>query len=1041
MSDLKPSYKDLEERIKELERKSDYFQLIADHGYDLEIFRDTSGKVQYCNKAFETITGYPAEDFIKGEITEKDIVLPDDWERVLAQMAQTTMLIVPEVDIEFRILAKDKKIKTVSLCSLPVYRDGKHIGFRTSIRDVTHSANIKQLLRNKENAEQIEGLYHSIIQTAFDGYMIIDLATNILEVNEAYCKMLGYDKNEFIRMRITDIESLETKEETFTHAQKVIEQGSDLFQTKQRCKDGSEKDVEISVVYNPIMDGVLIFFAKDITEQKKYERDLLIAKEKAEENEQKFKIYAAQSPVAIYVTDKTGNCIYANDNWLRIAGMELDEAFGSGWINALHPEDKESISEKWYKSVQSKGNWEFEYRFVNKKNGKITWVRGTAKELFSNNNELIGYLGSNIDITDRKKAEIEFLKAKEKAEENEQKFKVIATSTPDHLLVMNTELRYTFVLNPQLGLTADDMIGKTDFDLLEKNDAENLTKLKKKVIETGEPEHIEIPLVSKDGSFQFFDGTYIPKYNEQGKIDGLIGYFRNVTQQKQAEIAIGENMARLKTITENSPDTILQVNKEGKITFANRIMPGLTEDEVIGSSIYKWVPKEQFDILSKVFENAFEKNKSDEYESLGPGPNNESRLYQVRVKPLEFEGKTLEAIYTATDITERKKAEKELITAKEKAEESDRLKTAFLHNMSHEIRTPMNAIMGFAELMKENFNNKTKLERFSTIIVHRCNDLLDIINDLMDIAKIESGQLQLHLSVCDINTLFAELKESFSQYCIRMGKQEISFNLYNNCPNIDYHIVTDTGKLKQILNNLITNAFKYTEVGSVKGDFSIEDENLLVFKITDTGIGIHNDKQNLIFDRFIRLSHNGKQNIGGTGLGLSIVKGLVHLLGGKVYLESEVGKGSTFTVKIPFKAALIESTDTQVPLYNSDADLSGKTILLVEDDPYNAEYIVEVLETIGVTIELSKSGADAVNKILSQSFDLVLMDIRLPDMNGYDVTKKLKEYNPKLKIIAQTAYAATNEQQKALSAGCDGYISKPLKSESLIQMVMKHITK
>lgn len=241
-----------------------------------------------------------------------------------------------------------------------------------------------------------------------------------------------------------------------------------------------------------------------------------------------------------------------------------------------------------------------------------------------------------------------------------------------------------------------------------------------------------------------------------------------------------------------------------------------------------------------------------------------------------------------------------LIKLKQKAEENDRLKTAFLQNMSHEIRTPMNAIMGFCDLLPEYFDDKEKLEYFTGIINQRCLDLVIIIDDVLDIAKIESGQLPVKYEECDPEALFRDLYEIFKSQQKRLGKDHIELDYKLECEKCQHRFITDTVKLRQILVNLIGNSLKFTDVGYVRFGCRQESPDFLTFYIEDTGPGIPPDKQNIVFERFVQISPHPNRLYGGTGLGLSIVRGLVDLLGGKIELKSVPEVGTTFLIKIPY---------------------------------------------------------------------------------------------------------------------------------------------
>jgi len=353
----------------------------------------------------------------------------------------------------------------------------------------------------------------------------------------------------------------------------------------------------------------------------------------------------------------------------------------------------------------------------------------------------------------------------------------------------------------------------------------------------------------------------------------------------------------------------------------------------------------------------------------------------------------------------------------------------------------MNAIMGFSELIVNQYNNKQQLEKYSAIIYQRCNDLLDIINDILDISKIESGQLLVHMEECNLNDLFSELTTFFKERQKRTGKQQIKFILHNLCDPQENEILTDKVKLKQIFINLIDNAFKFTDDGRIEGGCKFDHDHKLMFYVSDTGIGIPSDKKDVIFERFTQLNQGTDKVVSGTGLGLPIVKGLVELLGGQIFIESEQGKGSNFSFTISYNTIQPIFHKPKIIGNITKSDYSDKTILIVEDDQYNVEYLKEVLSPNGFKIMITEYAKEAVQIAMAQEPDLILMDIRLPDMDGYEAIRLIKQNKPHLKIITQTAYASSIEKEKAFDAGCIDYISKPIKSELLLSMVIKHLAK
>ena len=386
---------------------------------------------------------------------------------------------------------------------------------------------------------------------------------------------------------------------------------------------------------------------------------------------------------------------------------------------------------------------------------------------------------------------------------------------------------------------------------------------------------------------------------------------------------------------------------------------------------------------------------------------------------------------------ERKKLTQELVWAKEKAEESDRLKSAFLANISHEIRTPMNGILGFAELLKTPELTQDIQKRYIQIIEESGKRMLNIINDIVDISKIEAGQMIIHLEETNVNLLLKNLLVFFTPEAHSKGlKLTVSANL----PDEKVTIQTDHNKLAQILTNLIKNAIKFTNSGSIEfgynSNFAETRHALsLQFFVKDTGVGIPADQTEMIFERFRQGSVSLTRAYEGAGLGLSISKAYVNMLGGQIRVKSEIGKGSEFSFTLPLNNAettTTEATETQTNF----SDQKPYCLLVAEDDENSMLYIRTLLESEHVTVLESTNGKMAVDQIRKHpEINLVLMDLKMPEMDGFEATRLIKQLRPKLPVIAQTAYSFTEEKEKAELAGCDDYISKPIRKHALIEKI------
>ena len=387
-------------------------------------------------------------------------------------------------------------------------------------------------------------------------------------------------------------------------------------------------------------------------------------------------------------------------------------------------------------------------------------------------------------------------------------------------------------------------------------------------------------------------------------------------------------------------------------------------------------------------------------------------------------------------VIQEEKYKANILEAKEQAEESDRLKTTFLANMSHEIRTPMNGIIGFTQVLKQKDFPEEKEQEFLNIIHSRATNLLQIINDIVDISKIEANQLKVEYREFNLNQLLYELYNTYHFELQNLNKPDVQIYLNKV---LDYKaslIYSDETRLRQILTNLVSNALKFTEKGEIEFGYKMRNEEELLFYVQDTGIGIPEDKQETIFNRFRQADEFTSRKYDGTGLGLSISMKLVEMLGGEIWVESEEGKGSCFYFTLPYKK-IEKSTDGAYPdetLINYNWE--GHRILVVEDDPTTQEYINEILKPTKAKVDFTETGESGLEYYqTSKTYSLILMDLKLPDMSGVEVTRKIRQNDTSIPIIAQTAYAMGEDKDQCLEAGCNEFITKPFEPHSLIGII------
>ncbi len=519
---------------------------------------------------------------------------------------------------------------------------------------------------------------------------------------------------------------------------------------------------------------------------------------------------------------------------------------------------------------------------------------------------------------------------------------------------------------------------------------------------------------------------------------------KEMQAREKSELALRESEKRHRYISNIISDVAYSCTRApGKsfqlswISGATESLTGYSNEELMERGCWKFMVVESDKVLFDEFVIGIEPGASGHTELRIMRKNGEVAWMDSFVECMADTGNNANhLLYGAlVDISVRKTYETELLISKNKAEESDRLKSAFLANMSHEIRTPMNGIIGFSELLTDSDISIPERDRYIRIINDNCQQLLHIINDIIDISKIEAGMIETEQVEFCLNDLMDSLAENYQVKAVAKG---LALNLHKDLECNNCSIVSDQSKLRQILENLLSNAIKFTQVGKV--DFGYKRVNdKLEFFIKDTGIGISEEHRSAVFNRFWQVETGLARQYGGTGLGLSISNAFVKSLGGEIFLESTPSLGSSFNFSIPYKQSGFRTVEEK-PMEKGKAEFNGKTVLIVEDEPDNFYLLNIILNKLGLNIFHAWDGTQAMQLFLEHpEIDLVLMDIKLPDIPGLEITRQMLLQRNDLPVVATTAYAMTGDREKTLVAGCSEYLPKPIRVEELVDVLNKFL--
>ncbi|TIH12466.1 PAS domain-containing sensor histidine kinase [Marinifilum sp. JC120] len=689
------------------------------------------------------------------------------------------------------------------------------------------------------------------------------------------------------------------------------------------------------------------------------------------------------------------------------------------------------------------------------------WLSGTLTELGAGNLDRILIIGAGIIITvllvfigflylnidRRKKVEIELQR------ERDLMGSIMETS-PMGILVIDNDGKIIFA-NDQAarvhGVAREEIIGRQHNDPVWKISAHDGSPFPDERLAFNRVMKIRNAVLDIRHAIHWMDGRKVllsinasPIISDDGSIKKVVASVEDITTRKKVEEALKESAYRFRSLVKTAESVIILLSPDKKILEFNRMAEhlfGRTRHEVLGRDYYElFVPERLWADHNRQFATVLSGNPLRLLENYVTARGGEERMIQWSLsRLLDAKGGALGVLAVGQDITERKRSEVELCEARDAAEEASRAKSEFLANMSHEIRTPISAIIGMSE-MTLNTDLTEEQQGYLVTVKKAAGSLLHIINDILDISKIEARKMELRPE--DFN-LFEMLEKQLSVLKVQAEEKGIELRAHvSDDVSRCYH--GDEYRLGQIIINLVGNAIKFTEKGyveiSVDHAGSFEEGAVLEFRVKDTGIGISDDKAEKLFESFVQLNAGYSKRHPGSGLGLAISRQLVEMMGGHITFTSKKGWGSEFKFTIKLKSSVGECVETETSLLNENRDEKDLVarILLAEDNATNQLYIAHFLTEQGFEVETAENGIEAL-ELLEKSgpFDAILMDVQMPEMDGLEATKKIREQGSDIPIIALTAYAMEGDREKFLSNGMDAYSSKPVNIDELVQIIGK----
>ncbi|RLD88714.1 MAG: hypothetical protein DRJ09_07865 [Bacteroidetes bacterium] len=1032
-----------ENRFKQLSNLSFEGIIIHDMGMAIDV-----------NLALEKISGYTRDEIVGHNILE--IFVSDKYKSIVKDE------IVKNRTTPYHIEALHKKGHLV-----PIEIESRNITIKkrkvrvTAIRDLSERKKYQiEFEKSREQYKKAYELFRLMLDTTTDMIWAKDMEGNFTFTNKAICENLINAKNveEPIGKHVMYFVNRERTAHPennawFTFGEECGDSDAITIKNKKVSRfieygNVFGKNLILEVIKAPLWNekGEMIGTvgsARDITQRKE-------AEDKLKLSEERYRMLFENGPDPIIIHDGKVILDVNTATLLKLDFQSKADVIGNDVLTLVHPDDRPKAISRMKKMLENSIPLETEeFRIITLDGKEIITLASPSPITFNGNP---AFMVTYHDITNRKKAE-------QAIREKENQFHTVVEAAPDAIFLIDYYTTNIILANKQASL----ITGYSNKELLNLaimdihplfNDDLYRNRLREKIKEE-KTISLEMDITHKNGNTN--PAEVIVTFLLYNGRKALLGFVKDITDRKANEKALQESQESFKTLSDITFEGIL-IHENGVAIDMNLSLPkmfGYTKEELLGKNMIQLLTAKES--LPLIYAN-INKEHAKSYRVTGIKKDGTRFPLELEAKSITLNNNQSIRVAAFRDISDRVKSEtkmkelnellqrqnkkleklnNELEAAKLKAEESDRLKSAFLANMSHEIRTPMNGILGFSTLLK-NINISTQ-ERLTylNVIEQSGNRLLNIINDLVDISKIEAGQMTVSHSKCNVTKHLAALYTFFKR---EAEQKNLELILQPQAKKETLTLVTDEDKLVAILTNLIKNALKYTKEGSVMIGFH-RVKGFVEFFVKDTGIGIAKERQQAIFERFVQADIEDRDVYEGSGLGLAISKAYITMLGGDIRLESEEGKGSAFYFTLPDNTDEATSQPIEEPerVIINEAKFPKLNILIVEDEVFSDQLLTVSLKKITKNIYHATSGVQAIELFKQHpDIDLIMMDIKMRGMDGHKATNEIRKLDKDVVIIAQTAYALMGDKEKALAAGCNDYIAKPIIKKEVLKVISKY---